>query len=448
MNLNKEQEQVCNTIVDWYNKPVFKNEDYFFTLAGFAGTGKSTTVDYILRNISHRVVVSAPTHKAKRVIQDKTNKAGETIQGLLGLRPDMDIKDFNPNKPQFNVKAEERIQLYKFIIIDECSMLQASIVKLIQEKAIKHKVKVLFVGDEFQLPPVKEKVSKCFLLPNVVKLETIVRQDYSNPNTRLIELARNDVRDNTNTLARFLSTVKQDMNGDEGFSSLPQDKFYKELLNYYYNSEYKYNSDFAKTICWENTTVGAINRYIRKHLTDYKDLIAVGDMLMGYNNISIQIEGPPFYIPVIANSEDYIVESAELIEMPIEGNIYTGYYTKLRMQYEPLFILHPSSYEAFTKEILVKRRNADEYKAWPAYYRFKNKIHLMHNIMNPYDRTKVLVSKDIDYGYAITVHKSQGSTYNNVGTILKDLNNNPKLRERNQLKYVALSRTSKVNLIY
>lgn len=447
MKLNQEQQEVCNKVIDWINAPVFKHEDLFYTLSGFAGTGKSTTVNSIIKGVSN-VVVSAPTHKAKKVIQEKTKKAGETIQGLLGLRPDMDLADFNPNRPQFNVKAEERIQLYKLVVIDECSMLGVSIVKLIQEKAVKHKVKILFVGDELQLPPVKEKVSRCFLLPNVIRLNTIVRQDYSNPNTKLIELARNDVRDNSRTLDIYLKAIKQDMNGNEGFSVLEQEKFYPELLSHYYNSEYKFNPDYAKTICWSNKAVSDINKFIRKKIMNSVELITEGDMLMGYNNISLQIEAPPYYIPIIANSEDYIVEKTELIDVAIEGNEYKGYYTKLRMQQEPLFILHPDSYALFTKEILVKRRNAEEFRAWPAYYRFKNRIHLMHNIMNPYDASKILVSKDIDYGYALTVHKSQGSTYNNVGTILRDIDNNPKDKERKQLRYVALSRTSKINIIY
>ena len=48
--------------------------------------------------------------------------------------------------------------------------------------------------------------------------------------------------------------------------------------------------------------------------------------------------------------------------------------------------------------------------------------------------------KDFDYGYAITAHKSQGSTYQHVFVIESNMDRNRKTKERNQIKYVALSR--------
>ena len=50
------------------------------------------------------------------------------------------------------------------------------------------------------------------------------------------------------------------------------------------------------------------------------------------------------------------------------------------------------------------------------------------------------IMKDFDYGYAITGHKSQGSTYTHVFILEDDLNANPIVQERNQIKYVSLTR--------
>ena len=52
------------------------------------------------------------------------------------------------------------------------------------------------------------------------------------------------------------------------------------------------------------------------------------------------------------------------------------------------------------------------------------------------------IKKDLDYGYAITGHKSQGSTYSHVFVMENDINENWVLKERNQIKYVALTRPS------
>jgi len=53
------------------------------------------------------------------------------------------------------------------------------------------------------------------------------------------------------------------------------------------------------------------------------------------------------------------------------------------------------------------------------------------------------VKKDIDYGYGISVHKTQGSTYSNVFVNGQDINKNTNIVERKKLWYVALSRTNK-----
>ena len=53
---------------------------------------------------------------------------------------------------------------------------------------------------------------------------------------------------------------------------------------------------------------------------------------------------------------------------------------------------------------------------------------------------------DVSYNYAITAHKSQGSTYTNVLLLEEDLNKNPRTVERNRIKYTAYTRAS--NRVY
>lgn len=135
--LNKGQLNALEAIRDFISKPYGPDKDYSITLSGFAGTGKSTLMNFILDELPKKtkVVVSAPTHKAKEVIAKFTRKNAETIQALLGLRPNVDIDDFNPNNPVFACIAEERIQNYHIVVIDEASMLNKKLVKLIEEKA-------------------------------------------------------------------------------------------------------------------------------------------------------------------------------------------------------------------------------------------------------------------------------------------------------------------------
>ena len=64
ITFNEEQIAGINKIRAW-----LKDGQTFFTLAGYAGTGKSTCIKKLLDEYHGDVVVSAPTHKAKKVIQ-------------------------------------------------------------------------------------------------------------------------------------------------------------------------------------------------------------------------------------------------------------------------------------------------------------------------------------------------------------------------------------------
>src|SRR5271157_3562996 len=86
ITFNTEQFEGLSKIKLW-----LKDKKTFFTLAGYAGTGKSTMIKKVLDFYRYGVVVSAPTHKAKKVIMNMTNKEGQTLHGLLGLRPDVDL---------------------------------------------------------------------------------------------------------------------------------------------------------------------------------------------------------------------------------------------------------------------------------------------------------------------------------------------------------------------
>jgi ATP-dependent exoDNAse (exonuclease V) alpha subunit len=55
---------------------------------------------------------------------------------------------------------------------------------------------------------------------------------------------------------------------------------------------------------------------------------------------------------------------------------------------------------------------------------------------------------DIAYNYAITAHKAQGSTYENVFLMEDDINANQNIVERNRIKYTSYSRASHKLYVY
>lgn len=448
IKLNDGQVEAKNRIIEFVNDK--NTDDYAITLSGYAGTGKTTLMNDVIKELKRnkKIVVSAPTHKAKEKIAEITNQNAETIQALLGLRPNLDLTDFDPNKPIFEVKADERIQYYNVLVIDEASMLSQVLVDLIEEKARQNRVKVIYMGDIYQLPPVKEKISQVFNLSNLVQLTEIVRQSGSNPNQQLIELARNDVRDGTDTFTHFIRENKMNMTEEplEGYKVFEQDDYYNSLLPYYYDSEYKQNPNLMKTLAWTNKAVSAINAFIRKNVINSDEMIAVGDILMGYKSITKESNTPPYYIPIVKNSVDYIVTKVELEEVLIMGVTLKGYRTTVQDGYLPMFILHRDSYADFVEEYNDRLQKAKTYRQWKPFYNFKEKVVLLEPVKDAYGNH--VCDKDIDYGYAVTVHKSQGSTYDHVGITLPDIMKNSIAKERRQLIYVAISRTAKTNNIY
>ena len=61
---------------------------------------------------------------------------------------------------------------------------------------------------------------------------------------------------------------------------------------------------------------------------------------------------------------------------------------------------------------------------------------------------RLIRKKSFDYAYAVTVHRSQGSSYNNVLVDMRNINSCSDEAVHRQLQYVALSRTRKDVLLY
>lgn len=112
---------------------------------GFAGTGKSTLIKEISCKIGEKCLILAPTGQAAYNID------GSTIDSLLACYEKSKIGNIK--------KLEIR---YDYIIIDEISMVHSykldSIYRIIEKVMAKGKrIKLIMIGDPFQLPPVVTK---------------------------------------------------------------------------------------------------------------------------------------------------------------------------------------------------------------------------------------------------------------------------------------------------
>lgn len=439
ITFNDQQSQAIKDINNF-----LKSDNKFYTLSGFAGTGKTTIIKSILDKYKGRVAVSAPTHKAKKVISRATKKASYTIQALLGLQPNTDLENFNINKPQFDPKATKQISAYSLIVLDEASMLNKDLFKMLTEEAAKYGTKIIFMGDEAQLPPVNEAISDVFSsdkISGISKLSKVERQAGDNPLMSIYDKIRNNITSSEDTFEH--SSAFNDKN--EGIIFTSDAKVFEDKAIQLFNSaEYKEDKDFVKLLTWTNADVKHWNNIIRKSIfgTGIAPVVK-GDLLMAYNTVT-KSQGEN----LIENSSDYeVLEVKDGISghnIPVFNVTLSNIDTEGYPEY--ISIVKEEGKEAFLVKFNELLNTALRLKgrAWVDYFNFKKQHLLLEDIKGP--NGNLIVKKDLDYGYAITTHKSQGSTYTNVLVNENNIDNNPNSEERNKLKYVAFSRPT--TLVY
>ncbi len=193
VTLTADQENAKNLIVEWF----LHTDDKLFVLSGYAGTGKTFLIDYIVREelhlkIAEEAVFVSPTGKAAANLVRNGTVAG-TVHSLIYMR-DGDEFDVDENGEIIDKKEltfirrpsiDERIRL---IIIDEASMVNETVLN----DLLSFGVKCLFCGDGAQLPPVN---GTCPLMENPhYTMKEIVRQAADNPIIQIATMAREGKR--------------------------------------------------------------------------------------------------------------------------------------------------------------------------------------------------------------------------------------------------------------
>lgn len=189
IELSDCQKTVIAQILAWYKTPGSKK---FFTLGGYAGTGKTTMIGYISKKLreqkpSIKVAFCSYTGKAVRIM-------GNKLQESSSLYPDDSISTihrliYEPNLNDDGVVigwSKKTIKDFKYnlIIVDEASMINERIWNDLTE----YNVSILAVGDHGQLPPIEGRFN--LMDDPDIKLEEIYRQEKDNPIVFVSKLAR------------------------------------------------------------------------------------------------------------------------------------------------------------------------------------------------------------------------------------------------------------------
>ena len=163
MQLTDKQQEGLEIAVARYrsNKP-------YTVIAGYAGTGKSTLVKFIISALGiepEDVAYVAFTGKAANVLAKKGCPNATTAHKLLYYSKQL------PNG-KFLHKPKSRLEPYKLIVVDEISMLPIDMWQLL----LKHHIPIICCGDPAQLPPINPDTDNHVLDSPHIFLDEIMRQ--------------------------------------------------------------------------------------------------------------------------------------------------------------------------------------------------------------------------------------------------------------------------------
>ena len=467
IKFTNSQKVAVDGIMNFIAEPFDVNK-YIIGLVGAGGTGKTFIIDYIITYCKlspSTIKCTSTTHKACRVFSEAISRRKvDTIQSTLGLRLDLKLEDFNPDCPQFNPSSKPKLDNIELLIIDEASMLPAKLTTYICKICKELHIKILIIGDDNQLAPVNEIRSiafdRCFCL---YRLTEIVRQGELNPILNLLDMLRNDIAHKTFSFIEYISKHLGEMTyneNQEGYSILEPQGF-KNFIDICFKDEaYQKNIDMYRIIAYTNLRVSSWNNYIRNNIvTDSdKSIINNNDLILSYETIVNE-----FNETILNNSEEYIIKS--IIDFCEDKHHLDGFLIQFQQIHggkvtKPIFVINHTDKDNISRyiKILDELKNralqstrGNRVARWKDYYNFKKEHLILTNIIDKYTR-KIKYTRDLDYGFALTAHKSQGSTYDTIFVDLNDMiydkngfiyNNTNELLRR---LYVACSR-ARTNLI-
>lgn len=417
MSLSSQQQLAFDKIFSWLNEtksidPLDYGDKWMFCLSGYAGTGKTYLLGKLIPELGCDYHCAAPTGKAASVLMSKLNDIDvSTIHSLLyvpvtedvekirnliakcALHPEDEelkkelsdeVEKVNKKGPGFASRENSSIKPGDLVIVDEASMVD----ERVRDDLRRTGCRALFVGDSGQLPPVGSSGWFIKIKPDVA-LDEIQRQALDNPIIRLSM----DVRDGV---------------------AKPRDWRKKQGCGIWLSSEVDpavwMSSD--QVITGSNASRRKINRFFRKQLGFSKNssLPVKGEKLICLKNDNKRI--PQF----INGTQFTSLDDAE--ELETKNGISIG---MMSINYEGVDLNHLHFY---------------------SYHALSNYVSDLSEV--PREMRRHLM--ELDYAYAITCHKSQGSEWNKV--IIADdemMKSDPVFRRR--WLYTAITRAKKELLI-
>ncbi len=381
-------------------------------IEGRSGSGKSTLTEHLinvarkqasmlqlLTNEKNQIAVhcTATTNKAARVLSEKANEPSQTIHSFLGLKVE---NNFRTGKTYLKKTKDYKKYKDTLIIIDEASMVNSDLLKEIREAT--NTCKVVYIGDPYQLAPVKETTCPVFdSVKHKAILTMIMRQGKGSPIAALGDKFRETVETGEfPDIEPFIDNKEIIRVTGPEFQHMVNNTFTKGMCE-----------NKAKIVAWTNNQVQSYNGYVRSLFTTSEEF-EVGEIVVTNK-------------PIMGTG--WVLTTDELVEITdiVDGNNF-GLET-WNYELNGNINVHQAK-EPWRVEARIKALAKE--KDWGSYFAMKEAF------------------VDLRATYASTIHKCQGSTYEKVFIDLTDVGACRKWQDVARMLYVAITRASSQVVLY
>lgn len=378
-----------------------------FVLRGSAGTGKTTITKAIVQYLNGLEICSylmAPTGKASSILKEKSGVDTSTIHHLVYLPVQLE------DGKVFFSERDNDANVRTVFIVDEASMIasvNASKGEFISEKPLLEDLiryvkqghsenQIIFLGDNYQLRPVGEQSSvaleagelynKYGLSSRQMTMKEVVRQAGESPVLKL---------------ALQVKSLK-DVGGSIYTIRPPRLSNSAVALNYFLTYFDKNRLDEVVMICKSNDQVFEWNHTIRKSLDLHGKTLRVGDVVMLRSG---WMDGHHSLV----NGETGVVKTLVGEVEELEG---------FRFQDAEIIFRTGSDEKVVLTKVLLDSLENSKGQIDSECMKMLKHHRMKHNSV--YRQTQM--AKDdpymnairLNYGYAVTCHKAQGSEWKRV----------------------------------
>ena len=384
-------------------------------LVGAAGTGKTTVMRAFLAAMGKRTVICAcPTWKAALRFHEAAGREASSVHRVIYGPPLEEETDEGKVNLQFYLKKgslKGQIPTGSLLVVDECSMIGTKVYNDIMRVVDENDARVLFVGDKEQLQPVNDTWGV----------------NFGSPTGSLTRIHR---QAEASTPLRFVTAIREGR--IQGFTDWDETCQWAASPSTDYIEQFIRDCDlrdFAMNralISYTNELRQGLNLMARR-VYGLEEGLTVGEPLLSFSNTAGLVNGEQATVlsvaPVTRSLDDKLefalnATYAGRSIYPLRVEVDTGFCRKrifvfptlLQAEHKQVAQLRTMVLEPLVAKLEAANLLDERGRPIPIFMALRRNVRpVLLDLLNAY-----FAIADVQYGYAMTAHKSQGSQWKQV----------------------------------